>query len=180
MRADMELPVLLLALAVAALLQDLSPAPPAGCMKAGFLTGVALYAAVVKPAGVALVAALWAGALTDALGGLPLLCTSVFLFVAYGLVRAGVRVAGRLAWWQVAALLVAAGAGQAVWTRAVAGTGGAWLAWRTLGAVCWAALAGGLAGAVVFAVYGVADRVSGNLKPAEEGHGVQWTTERDG
>ncbi|MDR2849713.1 MAG: hypothetical protein LBW77_04110, partial [Verrucomicrobiota bacterium] len=84
MRLDMHLPVAVVTLLAAALLQDLVPATPRFPVKIAFLTAVALHAALTRPAWVALTVAVWAGGLTDALGGLPPLCTTSLLLLAAG------------------------------------------------------------------------------------------------
>jgi hypothetical protein len=73
---------MLLALAGAAVAQDLLPGMPGTPLKIPFLTGVVVYYALNRPLVMALVAALWAGMLTDGAGGLPGACTAVFLFLA--------------------------------------------------------------------------------------------------
>ena len=174
MRLDMNLPVALFTLFVAALLQDRIPATPAFPAKIGLLTAVALHAALTKPMTVALTVALWAGGLTDALGGLPLVCTSAFLWLVYGAVRLlqrvfleGTLVQGTLLTGCVAVL-------QTVWTRLWVDTGEAFFAWHTLERLGYSALAGLVAGLAGFALCGLADRLSGNVKPAKESHGILW------
>ena len=174
MRLDMNLPVLAFALLAAALLQDLIPATPAFPVKFGFLTAVALYAALTKPVWVALTAAVWAGGLTDALGGLPLLCTAGFLVVAYGLVRLMQRVFLEATLVQGALLVAGAAVLQALWTRLWLETGVPIFSWHTLELLGYSVPAGMVAGLAGFAMCGLADRVSGNVKPVKEGHGILW------
>ena len=86
----LDLPVLILLLLLAAALQTLLPplllpVP----LKIPLLPAVALYYALEREWAVALVAALWAGILTDALGGVPGGTSSIVLFlVACGLLPA--------------------------------------------------------------------------------------------
>ena len=174
MRLDMNLPVLVCALLGAALLQDRIPATPALPSKVVFLTAAALYFALTKPAPVALTALVWAGALTDALGGLPLFCTFGFLLAVYGATRLMQRVFLEATLFQGALLVAGVAALQALWTRAWAGTGMPFLSWHTLTAAAYAVPAGAVAGLVGFAACGLIDRISGNVKPVKEGHGILW------
>jgi len=75
---------------------------------------------------------------------------------------------------QGALLCACASVAQAVWTRAWVGAGEPLFAWQTLLFLGAAALAGGVAGGVGFAVCGLLDRVSGNVKPVKEGNGLLW------
>lgn len=78
----LDLPVMLLMLLLAAAVQTLSPILPLGFLKVPFLMGVVIYYALCRPPFHALNAALWAGILTDALGGVPHGTTSFFLLFA--------------------------------------------------------------------------------------------------
>ncbi len=86
----LDLPVLLLLLLPAAAIQTLLPPLPLPVpLKMPLLPAVALYYALEREWGIALVAALWAGILTDALGGVPGGTTSTLLFfLACGLLPA--------------------------------------------------------------------------------------------
>ena len=174
MRLDMNLLVMLFTLFAAALLQDLIPVKPAFPVKIVFLTSVALYAALTKPVWVALTAQAWAGGLTDALGGLPLFCTFSFLLVMYGVARMLQRVFREATLVQGTLLVGCAAVGQMLWTRLWAGTGEPFFEWQTLMALGYAVPAGGVAGLVGFALCGLADRVSGNVKPVKESNGLLW------
>ncbi len=174
MRLDMNLPVALLTLFAAALLQDLIPVTPSFPVKVVFLTSVALHAALTKPVWVALTTLAWAGGLTDALGGLPLFCTFTFLLMMYGVVRMLQRVFLTATLVQGTLLVACAAVAQALWTQLWAGTGAPFLEWQTLVALGYAAPAGAVAGLAGFAVCGVADRVSGNVKPVKESNGLLW------
>ena len=174
MRLDMNLPVVAFTLFAAALLQDLIPATSAFPVKIVFLTAVALYAMLTKPVWVALTALVWAGGLTDALGGLPLFCTFGFLLVLYGVVRLLQRVFLEATLVQGTLLAACAALAQTVWTRLWAGTGEPFFAWHTLTALGYAAPAGLVAGFVGFALCGLADRVSGIVKPLKESNGILW------
>ena len=174
MRLDMHLPVVVFVLFVAALLQDLIPAPPSFPVKVGFLTAVALHAALTKPMWVALTVAVWAGGLTDALGGLPLLCTAGFLVCAYGLVRLLQRVFLDATLVQGPLLVAGAAVLQLVWTRLWVGGGEPFFSMRTLVLLGYTVPAGMAAGLAGFAMCGLVDRVSGLVKPVKEGNGILW------
>ena len=174
MRLDMNLPVVALTLFAAAVAQELIPVTPLVPVKVGFLTAAGLYFALTKPAPVALTALVWAGGLTDALGGLPLFCTLSFLLVAYGAVRLLQRVFLEATLVQGTLLVACAAVAQALWTRVWAGAGEPFFEWRTLTVLGAAVPVGMVAGFVGFAVCGLADRVSGNVKPVKEGNGLLW------
>jgi len=173
-RLDMNLPVSVFTLLAAALLQDLIPATPAFPVKFGFLTAVALYAALTKPVTVALTVTLWAGCLTDALGGLPLFCTASFLWICYGAVRLLQRVFLEATVVQGALLTACAGVLQTVWTRIWVATGEPFFAWYTLERLGYSAVAGLAAGLTGFALCGLSDRASGIVKPVKESNGILW------
>lgn len=88
----LDLPVMVAALLLAALLQELIPAIPCGLpsFKLQLLPAVAIYYLYRRQWPVALTAALWAGIATDALGGLPRGTTSLTLLGA-GLVIIALR-----------------------------------------------------------------------------------------
>ena len=174
MRLDMNLPVVGIALFAAAVAQDLIPVTPHVPVKLVFLTAAALYYALTKPLPVALTALVWAGGLTDALGGLPLFCTLSFLLACYGVLRVLQRVFLEATLVQGTLLVACAAMAQTVWTRAWAGTGEPLFAWQTLRVLGASAPAGMVAGFLGFAVCGLMDRVSGNVKPVKEGNGLLW------
>ena len=173
MRLDMHLPVAVFTLFAAALLQDMIPATPRFPVKIVFLTAVALHAALTRPVWVALTVAVWAGGFTDALGGLPPLCTTAFLLMAYGATRLMQRVFLVAGVVQGALLTAAASALQLAWTRLWAG-GGALSAVQMLELLGYSVLAGLAAGLASFAICGLADRFSGLVKPAKESNGILW------
>ena len=82
----LDLPVMAVALVLAAALQETLPPPPIGspALKVQLLPAIALYYARRRPWPLALTAALWAGILTDALGGLPPGTTSFALLAFCG------------------------------------------------------------------------------------------------
>jgi cell shape-determining protein MreD len=173
-RLDPHLPVVAVALFAAAAAQDLIPVTVSLPAKLPFLTAVGLYLALTKPVSVALTSLVWAGLLTDALGGLPLFCTAGFLLLAYGAVRILQRWFLEATFIQGTVLTACAALLQMVWTRAWVKTGAVFFSWQTLSALGWSALVGGIAGGAGFAICGWLDRISGNVKPVKEGNGILW------
>lgn len=175
MRLDMHLPVAVFTLFAAALLQDLIPATPQFPVKIVFLTAVSLHAALTRPLWVALTVAVWAGGFTDALGGLPTLCTTAFLLLAYGAIRLIQQVfLDRAGLIHGVLLTAAASALQLVWTRLwVSGTGTLSIV-QMLELLGYSVLAGMIAGLAGFLMCGLADRLSGLIKPAKESNGILW------
>lgn len=174
MRVDMHLPTSVFCVFSAALLQDMVPVTETLPAKIVFLTGVALYAMLAKPLWVALTVTVWAGGLTDALGGLPLLCTSGFLLVVFGAVRLLQRVFLEATLAQGMLLTACVAVCQWVWTRLFVSTGAPFFVWQTAMVLGYAALGGLVAGFFGFALCGWADRMAGIVKPAKEGHGILW------
>lgn len=174
MRVDMNLPVAVFCVFTAALLQDLIPVTRALPVKVVFLTAVALYAMLTKPVWVALTVAAWAGGLTDALGGLPLLRTSVFLLLMFGVLRLLQRMFLEATLVQGALLTACVSVCQWMWTRLWVSAGMPVFVWQTVVFLGYAALGGLAAGFFGFALCGWADRMAGNVKPAKEGHGILW------
>ena len=174
MRLDMHLPVTVVTLLGAALLQDMIPAVPQFPVKIGFLTAVALYAALARPVWVALTVAVWAGGLTDALGGLPPLCTPAFLLLAYGAVRLMQQVFLEKGMVQGTLLTAAVAALQLIWTRLWLTGAGTLSAMQMLELLGYSVLAGLVAGLTGFVMCGLADRLSGLIKPAKESNGILW------
>ena len=174
MRVDMNVPVLGLALVMAALMQDILPVTPFFCVKIVFLTAVALYAMLTKPTMVALTVLAWAGGLTDALGGLPLLFTAFFLLMMYGAVRLMQRVFLEATLMHGFCLTACVSVIQLIWTRRWFASGEPFFVWQTLVLLGQALLGGMLAGGVGFTLCGLADRMAGNKKPIKEGHGILW------
>lgn len=174
MRLDAHLPVVLACLFAAACAQELIPATPQLPVKVCFLTAAGLYFAMTRPLTIALTALVWAGALTDALGGLPLACTLGFLLAAYVGVRLLQRVFLEATLFQGTVLIGGLSVLQTVWTRLWVRTGVPLLSWETLTLLGWALPAGMVAGFVGFAVCGLADRLSGNVKPVKESNGILW------
>lgn len=174
MRVDMQLPVQSFTLLMAALMQDLIPANAGFPVKFVFLTAVALYAALTRPVWIALTAAVWAGGLTDALGGLPPLCTPLFLMLLYCAARLLQRVFLVPGLLQGTLLTAAAAAAQWLWTRLWLHDSAALFTLENLKVLGYTVPAGMLAGFAGFAFCGLADRLSGLVTPVKEGHGILW------
>jgi hypothetical protein len=174
MRVDMHLPVLVFTLFIAALTQDLFPVTAAFPVKPVFLTAVALYAALTRPVWIALTAMVWAGGLTDALGGLPPLCTPIFLILLYAATRLLQRVFLEAGLLQGVLITAAAAAAQWIWTQLWLHGGAALFTLENLKLLVYTIPAGMLAGFIGFIFCGLTDRLSGLVKPVEEGHGILW------
>lgn len=174
MRVDMNIPVFGLSLLAAAVAQDLAPASSGLPVKPVFLTAVALYAMLTRPVWVALPVTVWAGGLTDALGGLPLLCTAIFLLLAYGAVKLLQRVVLEACWLHGMLLTAVVASAQMAWTIVWSGAIRPLFELRTLTVLVCALPFGMLAGLAVFAICGFADRLAGIVKPTKEEHGILW------
>jgi rod shape-determining protein MreD len=104
----LDLPVMLMLLGSAAALQTALPPIPGSLLKFPLLAAVAFYYASNRPIWVTLVVALWAGILTDGLGGVPP-GTSAIVLALIALVLAGLRNVVPEASWSSAAVLGAVG-----------------------------------------------------------------------
>lgn len=164
----MDLLVMVLALLVSAAAQDLLPGLPGETLKIPFLTGVALYYALNRPLAMALVAAMWAGWLTDGPGGLPCACTSIFLL----LLALGLRPLRRFFLDGTFIGVVAATMGavllQALWQMAWARLAFHGGAWKIIGDIILLPLSGGVAGAVAYPLVRGLDLLSGNVKSRKD------------
>jgi hypothetical protein len=160
----LDLPVMLVLLVLAAVAQNLLPGMPGSPLKIPFLSGVAVYYALNRPLVMALVAATWAGWLTDCGGGLPALCTITFLCLLALLLRPLRRVlldgslAGVVAAVTVVALLQALW--QLAWARLTVSGGG----WRMAGDLVLLLPAGAVAGATAYGAGLVLNRMAGTEK----------------
>lgn len=175
MRVDMEPVVLAVNLFCAAFFQDTIPAMPHMPVKFCFLTAVALYVTLTRPAHYALPAALLAGAATDALGGIPQPCTFFYFLLAVGMTRFWKRTvpASRLPHGML--LTAFCSLFQGIWTYLWLGSAyslspGQWAA--RMGYLFLSGLVAGWAG---FAWCGLIDRYSGLKKPMEEDNGAAWS-----
>jgi len=160
---------------IAAMLQDMISISVWMPVKVGFLSAVAIFYVITRPFSKALLAVLWAGILTDALGGLPVLCTVIFLLCAYGVVHAlrSMIYSANI----FTGIILCAGLSflQMIWTRIWAGTSwpaGFWYSFALLG---YSILAGAIAGGVGFAICLLTDKLSGCIKPVKEKNGLSWS-----
>jgi len=175
MRADINLPVMVFVTLLAAFFQDMIPVTGLLPVKIGFLTSVALFYMLTRPFVKALVVVLWAGMLTDSLGGLPLLCTTGFLLFAYSAIhflRSVIYEANILT-----GMILCAGFScvQMIWTRIWTGSTAGGDFWYGLALLGYSVIAGFIAGAVGFAVCLLVDTLSGCIRPAKEKNGLSWT-----
>ena len=166
----LDLPVMLIVLLLTAAVQNLLSGFPGSPLKIPFLAGVAVYYALNRPVVMALVAAAWAGWLTDSAGGLPSSCTATFLLLltlvlrpmrrllldgsCAGVVVASAGVALLLALWQL------------VWARLVLPGG----VWRVAGDLVLLLPSGALAGLAAYVLGHTLDQFAGNVRPREEVH----------
>ncbi|MBO4287986.1 MAG: hypothetical protein J5985_07475 [Kiritimatiellae bacterium] len=172
MKHKTEIAADLVCLFAAALLQDLLPVTPAWPVKFPFLTGVAVWMVVRHAAEEALVCALWAGLLTDALGDLPLMCTSCFLFCLYGIAWFLLRFDPAPAFWRVVLFCGAAAPLQVLWIQFWIG-GKQLLTFVQILARCALAFPAGLvAGTVGMALVAGLDHLSGRRQASEARHGI--------
>ncbi len=172
MRSDINLPVMGVTILLAALLQDMISLSPWMPVKIPFLSAVALFYIITRPFPKALLALVWAGMLTDALGGLPAFCTIGFLLcvcaarqAVHSLVDSANLLTGMV-------LCAALGCVQMLWTRLWSGAAGIGSSFALLG---YSVLAGAIAGGVGFAICQVTDNLSGCVKTAKEKNGLSWS-----
>lgn len=164
----LDLPVMLVVLALAAAAQNLLPGMPGSPLKIPFLSGVVVYYALNRPLVMALVAAAWGGWLIDSAGGLPGLCTSSFLLLLVLCLRPSRRLlldgsfAGVVAAATVVALL------QALWQLIWARLGLPGSVWRVAGDLVLLLPAGAIAGAAAYGLGHTLDQFAGNVKTREE------------
>ena len=175
MRNDINLLVMGFAILLAAVLQDMISISVWVPVKIGFLSSAALFYMITRPFSKALLALLWAGMLTDALGGLPVFCTVGFLLCAYGAVhslRSMIYSANILT-----GIILCAGLScmQMIWTRIWAGSSGSAGIWYSFALLGYSILAGAIAGGVGFAICRLIDTLSGCMKPSKEKNGLSWS-----
>jgi len=175
MQNDINLPVMGVTILLAAVLQDMIPVSLWLPVKIGFLTSVALFYMLTRPFLKALLALVWAGVLTDALGGLPALCTVSFLLCAYGAVNSLRSVIYSTGIFTGMVLCAGLSCMQMIWMRiwiGASGTVGIWYSFSLLG---YSIVAGAIAGVVGFAICMLIDNLSGCIKPAKEKNGLSWS-----
>lgn len=118
MRPDMSVILGVVAVLAATVLQDMIPVTTLLPVKGYFLTAVAVYYILAKPKLMSLVIVLWAGLLTDVLGGLPNGCTLFFLLLVYGLLFMFQRVLLEATVLHGTLVMAVISLFQQVWTRA--------------------------------------------------------------
>ena len=167
----LDLPVLLVVLSLTALTQNLLPGLPGSPLKIPFLSAAVVYYALNRPQVIALVAAVWAGWLTDSSGGLPGICTTSFLLLLtlalhqirhslldgsfIGVVIAATAMALLQTLWQL------------TWARlALPGS-----LWRVAGDLVLLLPAGAIAGGVAFGLSRTLDVFAGNVRIQEKAVG---------
>ncbi len=123
MLPDMSVILSVVAVLAAAVLQDMIPATGLLPVKGYFLTAVAAYYVLQKPKLMSAVIVVWAGVLTDVLGGLQG-CTFVFLACVYALLLLLRRILVETTIWQGTVLMAILSMLQQVWTHAWVGQTG--------------------------------------------------------
>lgn len=172
MRSDINLPVIGVMLLLAAVLQDMISVSLWIPVKLNFLSVVALFYMITRPFVKALLAVVWAGALTDALGGLPVFCTVGFLLCAYGAVHALRSMIYRASIFSGAVLGAGLGCAQTLWTSIWVGAAGGW---HTLALAGYSILIGAVVGGVGFAICLLTDNLSGCVQTAKEENDLSWS-----
>jgi len=169
----LDLPVLLTLTVAALTAQTALPAAGWMAVKPPVLTAVAAYYALSRELPLALTAALWIGALTDACSGLPFPVTAVWLVGVCAALRAARRFVAEGATWRGMAALAVVAPAQTVWYAVVVGgagmSGEGYLRGLALDAV-----GGAVTGWAVFNVCGWLEGLAGNVKGAAGGDGVPW------
>jgi len=179
-RVDAGVVLLGVALLAAAAAQDLIPATRLVPVKWPFLTAVALYCALTRPPLVALTAAVWAGMLADALGGIPQGCTGVFLALVCVAARLFRKVFVDVMIVQGIVLMAAAAPLQQVWTRMwVKGTGVPVFSLEMLRLAAVSAGVGLAVVCLVFLALGRLERFAG-VAGAKPGAGRPWAQHERG
>ena len=169
----LDVPVLLMLSLVAATVQTSVPLSGWMVIKPPLLTAVAAYYATSRTLPLALTAALWTGALTDACSGLAFPVTPVLFMVLCGVLRYLRRYMNATVLWRGAIVVAAAAPIQAAWYCVVVGKSG--LAWDDFLRGLMAAVGvGAIVGLVVFQMCGWFDRLAGNVKGAVSGDGIPW------
>ncbi len=169
----LDLPVLLTLTVVAAAVQTSLPPTAWMASKPPVLTAVAVYYALSRELPLALTAALWIGAVTDACSGLPFPVSALWLLALCGGLRYLRRFVAEGAFWRGLVVMAVAAPLQTVWYSLAVGNVG--LGWDgyVLG-LAGTAGCGALVGLTGFKVCGWLDGLAGNVKGAERSDGVPW------
>jgi cell shape-determining protein MreD len=117
MLPDMSLVLSIVSVLIATILQDMIPATALLPVKGYFLTAVAAYYVLAKPKLISAVIVIWAGILTDVLGGLPHGCTLVFLFFTYAFLLLLKRILVEATIWHGTVLMAILSIIQQLWTH---------------------------------------------------------------
>ena len=165
----LDLPVLLIVLALAAAAQNMLPGLPGSPLKIPFLSGLVVYYALNRPLVMALVAATWAGWLTDGAGGLPGACTTTFLLLLALILRPMRRLLLDGSLTGVVAATAGVALAQALWQLTWARLALPGGAWRVAGDLMMLLPAGAVAGAAAYASGHTLDLFAGNVKPNTAG-----------
>lgn len=160
---------------LAAFLQDTLPVCSWLPVKIPLLLSVMLFVALERPLRIALLTALVAGGVADALGNVPMPCTTFFFLALTGIARFMQRMIPMPGWIR-GALLTGCGAvlGE-IWLMIWLGSANPLPVRQQLVRTLYFLPVGVIAGGVVFVWCGLLDRLSGLVKPAEEGNGVLWS-----
>ena len=166
----LDAPVMVMLLLGAAAAQTLLPPVPGTFLKFPLLVGVACYYALSRPLVIALLAACWAGILTDGAGGVPAGTTPIVLSVLALLVAAGRQIIPEAS-WGMAAALGGLGASLLVPVQALALARQAYRgvsAWSLAGSMLLLAPAGALAAGLIWRLGRRLDLLAGNITPRKE------------
>lgn len=166
----MDAPVVILLLGGAAAMQALLPPLPGSPLKLPLLAAVAFYYALNREVLAAVTVGLWAGIMTDGLGGVPPGASSVFLALL-AIVMAGLRAFLPEASRGIAAILGAIGASLLMMAQWLAFGPQGWSVfrgWPLLQAFLIMIPAGALATAGVWEMARHLDRMAGNIVPPKE------------
>ena len=168
----LDLPVMLMVLALSATAQTLLPGLPGSPLKIPFLAGAAVYYALNRPPVMAWVAAAWAGWLTDGAGGLPSCCTATFLLLLALALRPMRRLLLDGSFVGVMAATTGVALALALWQLTWAHLALPANAWRVAGDLLLLLPAGAIAGATAYALGRTLDCFAGNVRPREEVHAM--------
>ena len=164
----LDLPVMLIVLTLSAVAQNLLPGMPGSPLKIPFLSGVVVYYALNRPQVMALVAAVWAGWLTDSAGGLPSFCTATFLLLLTLVLRPMRRFLLDGSFAGVVAAATGVALVQALWQLTWARLVLPGSVWRVAGDLVLLLPAGAVAGATAYGLGCALDQFAGNVKPRED------------
>lgn len=169
----LSVPVLLTLTLVAAVVQTALPHPQWMVMKPPLLTAVAAYYALSRELPLALTAALWCGAMTDANSGFPFPLTVAFLLVVCLALRSLRSYADDMVYLRGLVVMAVVALLQAAWYGITMGRNGVSLDLFLRG-LLGVAGGGAVVGWLVFWVCGWLDGLAGNVKGAVPEDGATW------